>query len=396
MKKRILFLTPRLPYPAISGGVVKSNKMVDYLSRNYDLSMGFFLKDDDGKNVDHYLATLSLRKCFYIGLYIARSGDSFLRSIFFNVPMSVYRNKSSIMKKEIENMAKDCDVIIVDHFLMFQYVPAKFTGRIVLHQHNAEFVLWQRFSDTQRNLIKRALIAFEAFRIKKYESFLMKNSHCVLAAPNDIEVLSPLIDDNKKFVETYHLGDEKLLEEPELEFSGTSKSLLYIGTLTWEANRDGLYWFLEKIWPSLKINTPELIFNIIGKLQDQTLFTRWLSDPNIKWHGFVDDLCPFYNSARVFVSPLRFGSGIKVKVINSLYRGLPVVTTSVGTEGLTVINEQHVCICDTEKKYVKMVEKLLSDKDYWYKVSRQSRALAREKYTWDYVLKNLSKAIEND
>ncbi|MGZ3807241.1 MAG: glycosyltransferase family 4 protein, partial [Bacteriovorax sp.] len=111
---------------------------------------------------------------------------------------------------------------------------------------------------------------------------------------------------------------------------------------------------------------------------------------------FVDDLRPFYNEARVFVAPLRFGSGIKVKVINSLYRGLPTVTTSIGVEGLTTLNDQHICFGDNEITQFEMIEKLLNDKNYWGTISKQSRMLARDKYTWGHVLENLSKAIEDD
>ncbi|MGZ3809702.1 MAG: glycosyl transferase, partial [Bacteriovorax sp.] len=276
MKEKILFLTPQLPYPPVSGGVVKSNKMVDYLSRNYDLSLVFLLKNEDATNVEHYLSSLPIKDTFYIDLNVPRSALTFVKSLLFNVPMSVLRNRSQTLKKEVERMSVECDVIIIDHFLMFQYVPDHFKGRIVLHQHNAEFVLWSRYSETHANFAKRMLIQFEASRIKKYEKYMMERAHRILAAPNDIEILSLLVEDKKnKFVETYHLGDEDLLAEKDLIFESTQKSLLYIGTLSWEANRDGLYWFLESVWPRLKAEEPDLIFNIIGKLQEKAPFSAW-------------------------------------------------------------------------------------------------------------------------
>lgn len=397
MKKRILFITPQLPYPAVSGGVTKSNRMIDYLSKKYDLSLVFFIKNEDAKYVQHYLSSIKIVNKYYTALNVPRSALTFLKSLLFNIPMSVIRNKSQTMKKEVARISRDCDVIIVDHFLMFQYLPDNFRGRIIVHQHNAEFVLWSRYSEMQNNIIKKYLIQFEANRIKCYEKCMMSRADRVLAAPNDIEVLKPLLESNhNKFIETYHLGDESLLAEQDLVFEDTQKSLLYIGTLSWEANRDGLYWFLENVWPELKAKNPDLIFDIIGKLSEGALFLKWHNDPNIKWHGFVEDILPFYNVARVFVAPLRFGSGIKVKVVNALYRGLPTVTTSIGVEGLTVLNDEHICFNDKESKQVEMIETLLGNKDYWCKISKKSRDLAKEKYTWDYVLKNLSKAIEDD
>ena len=103
---------------------------------------------------------------------------------------------------------------------------------------------------------------------------------------------------------------------------------------------------------------------------------------------------PYFQKARLFITPLRFGSGIKVKVVNALYRGIPCVTTSIGTEGLKVKDGEHIFIKDAPADYIAAVDILLKDKQKWEQFRNQSRTIALKYYTWDYVLENIRKAIE--
>ena len=117
-------------------------------------------------------------------------------------------------------------------------------------------------------------------------------------------------------------------------------------------------------------------------------------DSSIVLTGFVEDLEPYFQQGRVFITPLRFGSGIKVKVVNALYRGIPCVTTSIGAEGLKVKDGEHVYIKDDAATFAQAIFTLLEDKKQWNYLQENARALARKYYTWDYVLENIRKAIE--
>lgn len=112
--------------------------------------------------------------------------------------------------------------------------------------------------------------------------------------------------------------------------------------------------------------------------------------------SFVDDLRPFYSKSRVFVSPLNFGSGIKVKVISALYRGIPTVTTSIGVEGLNLINGEEIFYEDTPLKQVECIKLLMNHEELWTKISKKSRETAIAKYSWAGVLKTIKEVVEND
>lgn len=394
---KILFLTPQLPFPAISGGLIKTLRMIEYLSQSHQLDVGFFLKDESAFALAHlktFKQNLASVHVFYEKLNIERSPLAFAHSLILGVPMSLYRNRSESFKQICLEKARKCDVIFIDHFLMFQYVPDEFQKKIIFHEHNAEFLMWERFAETKENFILSRLIKFEAGRIKKYEKMILERATAVLAAPNDIGILKGIVTRQVRFEETYHLGEDHLLKEPEKHFQDSDFSLLYIGTLSWEANREGLFWFLSHVWPLVKEEVPSVKFTIIGKDSNPELFQPWKKDHNIDWLGFVEDLVPYYEKARVFVSPLNFGSGIKVKVVNALYRGIPCVTTPVGVEGLDLENGEDIMVSESPAEQAAQIVHLLKNESLWTKISRQSRRKANQVYSWDQVLNTIKRVVE--
>lgn len=394
MQKKILLLTPTLPFPPVSGGVIKSNKVVSFLSAKYQLSVACFLKNDDAQHKDEFLTTIKLHVFISLELEIPRTAKNLLLSNIQGIPLNLYRNKSAAFNQKINDVIHQYDVVFCDHYVMFQYIPDDYKGRIILHEHNCEYLIWKRYAAIEKGLLKKFALLNQAYRIKKYEQEICKKATVILAAPNDIEELVKIGADKTKFLETYHLGDDNLLNEPDLDFDKTEKALLYIGTLSWEANIDGLVWFCNEIWQHVKQQHPDIKLYIIGKKPDERLKTIASKDNQIILAGFVENVEPYFQKSRIFITPLRFGSGIKVKVINALYRGIPCVTTSIGTEGLKVKDGQHIFIKDNAADYANAINTLLTDKIVWKKFSENSRAIANKYYTWNYVLENIEKAIE--
>ncbi len=393
--KKILFLTPTLPYPPVSGGVIKSNKVVQYLSERYELTVACLLKNEDKSFKAEFQHNTKLKNLITLELNIPRSVRNLLISNLQHIPLNLYRNKSKTFKEKIHTIADEFDVIFCDHYVMFQYIPEDYKGKVVLHQHNCEYLIWQRYAAIEKNWFKKLALYHQASRIRKYEQEICKKAMSILAAPNDTDELVMIGADRTKFYETYHLGDDLLLEQPDLSYEKTEKTLLYIGTLSWEANIDGLVWFNKEIWPRVKNNHPGIKLYIIGKHADIRLKEIAERDEQIELTGFVEDVEPYFRKSRVFITPLRFGSGIKVKVINALYRGIPCVTTSIGTEGLKVKDGESVYIKDQPEAFVKAIDTLLTNKDAWEKLSMNSRKIARQYYTWEAVLENIQHAIDD-
>ena len=393
--KKILFITPTLPYPPVSGGVIKSNKVVHFLSEKYNLSIACLLKNDDIQHKDEFLTTLKLSDFISQELDIPRTAKNLILSNIQGIPLNLFRNKSREFKEKVLAVVHQYDVIFCDHYVMFQYIPDDYKGKIILHEHNCEYLIWKRYANIERSVLKKVALLNQAYRIKKYEQEICRKATIILAAPNDTDELVKIGADKTKFLETYHLGDDNLLNEPALDFNKTEKALLYIGTLSWEANIDGLVWFCNEIWQSVKQQHPDIKLYIVGKKPDVRLKEIADKDNQIILTGFVENVEPYFQKSRIFITPLRFGSGIKVKVVNALYRGIPCVTTSIGTEGLKVKDGEDIFIKDNAAEYADAINTLLTDKNCWQRLSENSRAIATKYYTWNYVLENIEKAIES-
>ncbi|HND81810.1 MAG TPA: glycosyltransferase family 4 protein [Chitinophagales bacterium] len=392
--KKILVLTPTLPYPPVSGGVIKSNKVIQFLLEHYSVSVACFLKNEDPLYQQEFKVIFPLQNFIAEELNVTRNAINLIKSNILGIPLNLYRNKSKTFKEKIKAIIHQHDVVFCDHYVMFQYIPEDYKGKIILHEHNCEYLIWKRYAAIEQNIAKKLALLNQAYRIKRYEQEICAKAHVVLAAPNDQEELVKIGADANKFMETYHLGDDSLLQAANIEFSKTKKSLLYIGTLSWEANIDGLLWFYDKVWPILKKQDSELTLSIIGKHADARLQEMAAKDDDIILTGFVEDVEPYFQQHRVFITPLRFGSGIKVKVVNALYRGIPCVTTSIGAEGLKVKDAEHLFIKDTPEAYAAAIQKLLTDEECWNAIRNNAREIANQYYTWHAVLATIKDAVE--
>jgi glycosyltransferase involved in cell wall biosynthesis len=393
---KILLLTPQLPYPPISGGVIKSHKLVEYLAQSHQLTVACFLKSESyQQHLARFKTAFKALSVHAQSLNIPRTGMNFFKSCLKGVPLTIYRNTNAAFKQYVDFLANQYDVIFVDHYLMFQYVPNDYQGRVVVHQHNAEFVIWSRMAE-QSSWLKKLLINFEANRIKLYEVKMCHRADVTLAAPNDQCALQQAGAQDCDFIDTYHLGDEHNLYCQSMLYEQTGLNLLFVGTLSWEANIDGLCWFLKDIWPLIKAQVPGVKFTIVGKCSPMLKGKLLNIASDIELAGFVDDLEMMYKSHRVFVAPLRFGSGIKVKVVNGLYRGIPTVTTGVGAEGLKLVNGEDIYIADNETAFASSVVKLLKDQATWQHLSTSSRAMMKQHYTWQLVMQNVQRSLTGE
>jgi glycosyltransferase involved in cell wall biosynthesis len=395
MARKILFLSPQLPYPPVSGGTIKSWKLIEFLSKEYDVFAAYFLKGEDAIHQSSFLEKVRLDGYYSESMEVERNAVNFIRSNLLGIPLNLYRNRSWTFRRKIRRLAREYKTIFIDHYEMFQYVPRRFTGKVILHQHNCEYIMWDRFAQVEPSFARRFALKNQAWHIRRYERRICNNSNRVLAAPNDIEELKKIGAVHTRYLETFHLGDEQLLTLPELHWEGTEKALMFVGTLTWEANVDGLLWFLEHGWDVIRECHPDLKFYIIGKQPDQRIVDMVKSKgEDVVLTGFVKNLEDYFPRCRVFISPLRFGSGIKVKVMNAMYRGIPTVTTAVGAEGLLVEHRDHMMISDDMAGFTDSIHQLLTDRAKWEHLRDRSRSLARRKYTWDAVLDIVRQAVD--
>lgn len=401
MKPKLLMLTPELPYPLQSGGKVKTWNMIQFFSKKWDITLVCPLKENDADYVQEFEQQAPVEQLITDSVRVPRSTKNLLKSYVLGKPLNLVRTYSQTLKQKVAKIVYDYDLVLVDHYEVFQFLPQALLQQsvknpaVIYHAHNAYHQIWQRYSETTANPVKKMVTALESRRVRQAEKTICEQADLVFAAPNDINTLSTFCASGVRFKETLHLGDDANLDKPALDVKLTEPRLCYAGFLGWEPNVQGLLWFLEKVWPKLKATVPDLKLDIAGKNPDPRLMSVVSQTLGVKLLGFVDDLEDLYRGGRVAICPLQFGSGIKVKVANSMARGMPTVTTTVGAEGLDVHHGTHLMISDDEHSMAQSILTLLANDRLWSQISNSSRHLMRSKYTWDALFASMIQDIHD-
>ena len=211
---------------------------------------------------------------------------------------------------------------------------------------------------------------------KEMESANLRSADTVIAiTEREREVIMKLAPDaDIRVIPNIHVVSEE--RESSLEHRA---GLLFIGHYLHSPNTDAVEYFVRDILPLVKLRIPGVKFFIVGSAMTDELYR--LADDSVKVIGYIPDLTPYFRQSRVFVAPLRFGAGMKGKIGQSMSMGLPVVTTSIGAEGMGLVNETHVLIADDAPTFADAVVRLYTDDDRWRVIAHQARDLMQREFS---------------
>jgi glycosyltransferase involved in cell wall biosynthesis len=317
-----------------------------------------------------------------------RNWKTYLKSLFALMPISVWRNHSDVFLRLCRELkAKHWDYVYADHWLVWPAARLFSDKRTVLHLHNAEHMLFARAAEKQKGAVKVALL------LEKYRSAIYLKRACREA--DEVHYLSSADEE-----EIGKIGGARksLIFNPAVEveprrYGSFGSNILFAGTLSWQPNEEGLGWFIEEVAPLL---SSTLETNILGGQPSAALRARERSGKGcrIVWHGRVPSVTPFYEKSAVFVAPLLSGSGIKIKILNALSHGLPVVTTTIGIEGFPREWSDCIHVADSPEEFARAIELLTHDRAAWERASAEAQAYVR-RYFSGTEFANWCRAMEN-
>ena len=373
-KKKILFLTPSLSGLQRSGGMEVTFDRLRGLSTVADVTVLTTSVDQNAKR--EFPAVVwetagSVRNRSYLAL---------LSSYVKRLPLSIYRNSSEqLLQKASElNEKYHWDLVYVDHWLMIEagnFIKA--FGKKVLHLHNAEPELFFSITVKEYGILRKVAAHLEGLRSVNY---LIKN----ISQFDELHLLSSA---DKKSLESrkIKINECKIFlpsgAEPQKHVLGIEKpeqQVLFVGTLTWAPNLEGIKWYCDKIQPQLPKGLKTIV---IGKGATPEFQKNVLKLRNFSYLDYIDDLEPFYNTSLCLIAPLKSGSGIKMKIVNAIARGLPVVTTKSGVEGFPAGYDGAIFVANAPLDFVKYLKLLAEDSD----VQLQARQIAKRYYEENFT-----------
>lgn len=373
-RRRILFLTPRPLDRPRSGGTIKSAALLAHLERDHDvdvacLSASTWMRDRGE------LVSVPLAK--------RRSAARLLASYVAGVPLSIERNRGQTLAAQVSVLVerRRHDVVFVDSWLMAQYLPPTFTGVRLLHQHNVEHEMWERHAELERSAVRRALIRMEAGRVRAYERDLVHGFDVVFAVSDADRRSFVALGGRPEHIRVLpNVADPALLERRALE-PPTEPVLLFLGTLSWPPNGEGVERFLRRGMDAVSSRRPDVRFIVAGRGAGKRLASLVRSTRGAELVEDVSDDELLYGHARCFVDTSVGGAGTRVKILNALARGVPVVATTDAASGLQAHDGVHLLEARDPDSLAEPIARVLGDDELWRRLSAEGRRLVRERYT---------------
>jgi glycosyltransferase involved in cell wall biosynthesis len=381
---KILQITNKVPYPAIDGGAIACMNLV----RGFSL-LGHKVTILSMNTTKHHI-TLSeipdtikeLANFKLVDVPARISPVSALLNLFFSKkPYNAARFISKTFSAELQKTLNEnkFDVIQLEGLYVCPYIPIirkNSNAKIIYRAHNIEHEIWSRTAVMASGLEKWYLKNLSK-RIKSFEvQTLNEYDLLVPITKRDGDILNKL--GNTKPVHISQTGIDSSVLIPNSK-NLKHPTLFHIGSLEWTPNQEGLIWFFDNCWDSVREKYPDLKFYIAGR-NAPPWFQKKLNLPNVVFKGEVADAYEFMNSKSIMVVPLFSGSGMRIKIIEGMALGKPIVTTAVGTEGISTTTGVNIVITENAEGFVQAISELIENREYFDIISKNAIEYIHENF----------------
>lgn len=372
-----------LPFPPDSGPKVKTWNVIKYLCQQHEVTLVSFIRGDQSQEVERLRQVCSRVETVPMERNLALDGTAFLRSLATGQPWMMTRDDRRNMRQLVDRLAAETrfELAHADQLNMAQYALRIRGAKQVLDAHNALWQLYQRLAATLPAGPKRWVLERDWRLLRQYEGEICRKFDAVtVVSEEDRQALSEAMGANCPATVIPITVD--LDEFPPIERGVDANHIISVGTMYWPPNVDGMLWFLQEIYPLIRQQMPGVAFDIVGARPPEEIAAYDRREIGVHVHGYVADPTPLLQNAGVMVVPLRAGSGMRVKILNAMAQGLPIVTTSMGCEGIEVVHDQHLKIADTPSEFAAAVLECLQNPHEAKRLGEAGRQLIAERYDY--------------
>lgn len=321
-----------------------------------------------------------------------RFAAALVRSWLSPYPVDLWKCRVPALRKEVaETLAAGVDVCVADFLVAAANVPAGASAPTLLFEHNVEYMIWKRLHDVETTRWRRALLAAEWRRMRRYEARACRRARLTVAVSEADRTLlaanAPGAD-----IRAIPTGVDAAYFHP----NGASEKparLVFTGSMDWYPNEDAILHFMDAILPRLRRRVPGLTISVVGRNPSDRLKALGAAK-GVQITGTVDDVRPYVAEAAVYVVPLRIGGGTRLKIFEALAMGKAVVSTSVGAEGLPLTPGQHFLQADSPEDFATAVLGLLEDVPRRRAIGEAGRRLVEARYSWKQIGREFERLCE--
>ncbi len=387
---KLLVVGNRVPWPLHDGGAIATYGMLRSLAEN-GAEVHFFTFNTK----KHFAENATIEKYFGFCKVYLQPLDAGVKAV--KALLNLFTGKSYHMERYEDNVASVAlgrlmddeafDAVLVEGLYSVPVYLRAVSARkhrtpAAYRAHNLEYQIWARLAAASPNPVKKWYLGLQANRLKKFEQRTWSAFQAIVPIVTTDEIaikkyLNRTIakSSNKQIpaIQTYQPGIA--IERP-FAFIHQPRSLFHIGSMEWQANEQGVLWFLQKVWPLLLVKYPQAQFHLAGKglsKSDPRFFQTGVVN-----HGEVPDAEDFMHQHGIMVVPIQAGSGIRIKTLEAMALGVPVVSTSVGAQGLSVTSGTEMFIADQPQQFADAIATLLANPAQAQTLTTQARAYVEQ------------------
>ncbi|MEK7472821.1 MAG: glycosyltransferase family 4 protein [Patescibacteria group bacterium] len=393
---KILMLTPYLPFPDSSGGQIRSYNLIKHLSKKHEITLFSLIKDDSEKR---FVSELE-KYCKKVEVFKRSKSPWTLRNIlltgFGPYPFLVIRNLSSIERLAVasEINKNNYDLIHAETFYVMPHIP-KTDIPILLVEQTIEYLVYKHYVQNLKNIFQRWLFSVDVAKLKFWETSFWKKADTVVAV-SEADKVEMVKLASKLAVQLVPNGVNLNFFKIRKNWNIDQPKILFVANFKWLQNAEAAELLLNKVYPLIHQKNPNAKVLIVGQYIPENILSK--NSDNIIIRNLKEDdqngIRDAYYESSVFVSPLRGPGGTRLKHFAAMASKLPLITTSVGAEGLGVIDGLNVVIRNSPEEIAQATLKILSDFNLAKKIADNARKLVEEKYSWKMMSEYLDKIYE--
>ena len=391
---KILWVKTDFLHPTTRGGQIRTLETLRCLNQRHEVH---YLCLDDGSNEEGWARCHEYCTEAYAVHHAVpprgsmRFGGQVAAGLFSRLPVAVARYRSSAMKRRIRELlaALPFDALVCDFLFPSQNIPD--ISRAVLFQHNVEATIWRRHAALASGRVTRRYLSSQAQRMEAYEREVCRTAGHVIAVSET---------DERQMREQYGVtridrvptGVDLDYFKPPAE-TQRKADLVFVGSMDWLPNVDAALFFTEQILPRIRSRLPWCKVAIVGRKPDHAVEQLAKRDSNLIVTGTVPDVRPWLWGSLAAVVPLRIGGGTRLKIFEAMAARVPVVSTTVGAEGLPITAGKHLRIEDDPARFSAACVELMEQEARRRQLADEAWELVSARFSWDAVTREFEEIL---
>lgn len=386
---RILWVNNIFLHPTTKGGQIRTLEMLRRLHRRHEIH---YIAFDAGESEEavprskEYCTAVHPVRFTIAGKSSPRFYGQLAQGLLSAMPVVVARKESPAMRREIDRLlgAYKFDSVVCD--FLTPAVNFRSLRDVVLFQHNVETTIWDRRAENVRGAIEGWFLRRQARLVREYEGRKCREAaHVAAVSEEDAQRMRDMFGVQGVTPIPTGVDIEQFAPSVPLPSGLPSNELVFVGSMDWLPNVDGMRWFIADVLPLIRARRPDCRVVIAGRKPPEEVLGWARQDKLLTVTGTVPDIRPYLWGAAVSIVPLRIGGGTRLKIYEAMAAKVPVVSTMIGAEGLSIDPPRNILLADSAEDFARDCLRLLDSAAEREAIAKAGFAMVAGQFSWEQV-----------